>query len=57
MTSGRLWNYNRDEIDDADANTSNGKSFKYKTKIKGKTEARPDRSPQLGPDDDGNPQP
>ena len=41
ITSESLWNYNRDEIDDVDDNTSERKSFKYKTKIKGKTEARP----------------
>ena len=40
MTSGSLWNYNRDEIDDVDYNASDGKSFEYKTKI-GKTLARP----------------
>ena len=33
MTSGSLWNYYRDEIDDVDDNVSDGKSFKYKTKI------------------------
>ena len=32
MTSGRLWNYYVDEIDDVDGNTSEGKSFKHKTK-------------------------
>ena len=30
MTSGSLWNYDRNEIDDADGNASDGKSFKYK---------------------------
>ena len=40
MTSGSVWNYNRDEIDDVDNNASDGKSFEYKTKI-GKTLARP----------------
>ena len=43
MTSGSLWNYYRDEIDNVDDNASNGKSFKYKTKIIRETEARPDR--------------
>ena len=57
VTSRSLWNYYRDEIDDADANASNGKPFRYKTKIIGKTEARPQRPPQPGPDDNGNPQP
>ena len=33
MTSRSLWNYYRDEIDDVDDNVSDGKSFKYKTKI------------------------
>ena len=37
MTSGGLWNYCRDEIDDVDDNASDGKSFEYKTKIVGKT--------------------
>ena len=37
ITSGSLWNYYRDEIDDVDYNASDGKSFKYKTKIVGKT--------------------
>ena len=37
MTSGVLWNYYRDEIDDADDNASNGKIFEYKTEIVGKT--------------------
>ena len=37
MTSGSLWNYYRDEIDDVDDNILDGKSFKYKTKIIGKT--------------------
>ena len=31
MTSGILWNH-VDEIDDVDGNTSEGKSFKHKTK-------------------------
>ena len=42
MISGNLWNYYRDEIDDVDDNASDGKSFKYKTKIVRKT---PERSP------------
>ena len=40
MTSGSLWNYYRDKIDDVDNNDSDGKSSKYKTKIIEKTEAR-----------------
>ena len=31
-TSGGLWNYYRDEIDDVNDNVSNGKLFKCKTK-------------------------
>ena len=42
MTSGSLWNYYRDEIDGVDDNASDDKSFKYKTKIVGKS---PERSP------------
>ena len=41
MTSGRWWNYYRDEIDDVDDNPSDGKSFEYKTKIVGNTPKRP----------------
>ena len=33
MTSENVWNYYRDETDDVDDNASDGKSFKYKTKI------------------------
>ena len=40
-----LWNYYRDEIDVND-HTSDGKSFKYKTNILGKTLERPERLPQ-----------
>ena len=43
MTSGSLWNYYRDEIDSADDDVSKSRSFKYKTKTKGKTPARPSR--------------
>ena len=35
MTSGSLWNYYRDEIDDVDDKAADGKSFKYKIKIIG----------------------
>ena len=45
MTSGSLWNYYRDEIDDVDDNVSDGKSFKYETKVGGKTRERPERPP------------
>ena len=41
MTSGSLWNYYRDEIDDVDDNASDGTSFTYKTNIVGKTPQRP----------------
>ena len=41
MTSLRLWNYYRDEIDDVDDNASDGKSFECKTKIVGKAPQRP----------------
>ena len=37
MTSGSLWNYYRDETDDVDNDTSDGKSFNYNTKILGNT--------------------
>ena len=40
ITSGSLWNYYRDKIDDADDNASDGKSFKWKTKIVGKISER-----------------
>ena len=33
MTSRSSWNYDRDEIDDVDGNTSDCKSFEYKTRI------------------------
>ena len=42
MTSGSLWNYYRDEIDDVYGNASDGKSFKYITKIVEKTLKRPE---------------
>ena len=42
MTLGSLWNYYRDKIDNVDDDTSDGKSFKYKTEIIGTAEARPD---------------
>ena len=41
MTSGSLWNYYGDEIDDVDDNASDCKSFEYKTKIVGNTPERP----------------
>ena len=54
MASGSLWNYYRQEIDDADDNASDGKSFKYKTKIIGNAETRPARPVQAEPDQYGN---
>ena len=41
LASGSLWNYYRYEIDDADDNASDGKSFEYKTKIVENTPERP----------------
>ena len=49
ITSGSLWNYYRDKIDDVNDNASDGKSFKYKTKIVGKTPRRAER-----PGDEGD---
>ena len=43
MTSGSLWNYYRDEIEDVSDNASDIRSFKYKTKIVGKTPERPEK--------------
>ena len=45
MTSGSLWNYYRDEIDDVDDNALDVKSLEYRTKIKGNTSKQetPDR--------------
>lgn len=43
MTPGSLWH--RDEIDNHDDDTSEGKSLKWKTKIVGKTEVRRLRPP------------
>ena len=37
ITSRSLWNYYRDEIDGIDCNAADSKSFKYKTKIMGKS--------------------
>ena len=42
MTSGNLWKYYRAKTDDVDDNASDGKQFKYKTKIAGKTPKRPE---------------
>ena len=44
VISGSLWNYyHRDEIDNANDNASDGKSFKYKTEIVVKAPQRPAR--------------
>ena len=37
MTSGSLWNYYRDGLDDVNYNDSDGKSFRNKIKTAGKT--------------------
>ena len=54
LTSESLWNYHRGEIDDVNYNVSDGKSFKYKTKIIGKTSERPKRPPKPPQNPDGN---
>ena len=41
MTSGSLWNYYRDEVDNVNNNAPDGKSLKCMTKITVKTEAKP----------------
>ena len=41
MTSRSLWKYYRDKIVGVDGNASDSKSFKYKTRIVGKTPERP----------------
>ena len=43
MTSGRLWSCYRDEINDADDNSSDNKSSKYMNKVVGKKPERPPR--------------
>ena len=55
ITSVNLWNYYRDEIDNADDNALDCKSFQCKTKIIGKTEERPQRPAQPGSDQNANP--
>ena len=42
MTFGRFWNYYRDEVDNVDDDVLDSKLFRYKTKITGRKEARPD---------------
>ena len=46
MTWGGLRNYYRDKVVNVRDNASDGKSFKYKTKIVGKTPETPPRPPQ-----------
>ena len=41
MTSESFGNYFRDDVDNANHNASDSKSFKYKIKITGKTEVKP----------------
>ena len=59
MTSGTLQNYYRDETDDVNDNASDGKLFKYKIKIVGKTPEWPGQLPQPPKNPDGTqpPQP
>lgn len=42
MMSGSLWNYYRGKTYGVDANSSNGRSFKYKTKVVGKSPETPE---------------
>ena len=56
MTSGNLWNYYRDKINEVDNNASDGKSFEYKTKIVGETLEKPTK-PADQRDADQPPQP
>ena len=51
MTSRSLWNYYRDEVDNVNNNTSDGKLFTYKTKITRKTKVR---TAQPGNEGDGD---
>ena len=53
MTSESLWSCYKDETYGVDNNDSDGKSFKYKSKIKGKTETKPAQPAQTAPDQDG----
>ena len=50
VTSGKLWNYYRDEINVKD-NASDDKSFKYKTKIVGETPEKPPKPGNPGDPD------
>ena len=51
MISGSLWNFYRDEIDDVDDITSDGKSLKHKAKIVGNTPKRPKQPGKEGDED------
>ena len=48
MTSGSLLNYYRDKINDVDDNASQGKSFKYMSKMIGNAPAQPSQHGHLG---------
>ena len=48
MTSGNLWNYYRDEVDNVNDNSSDSKSFKCETKITVKTKERPAQAGNVG---------
>ena len=48
VTSGSLWNYYRDEIDDVNDNVSEGKPFEYKTEIVGETPESPPKPGNAG---------
>ena len=50
ITSGSLWNYNRNETSGVDDNASQSKSFEYNTR---KTPERLPQPPQPPPDPDG----
>ena len=55
MTSGNLWNYYRDKIDDVIDNVFDGKSFKHETEIVEKSSEKteiPEHPPQLPPNPD-----
>ena len=55
--TGSLWNYYRDKIAYVNENASDGKSFKYQTKIIGITEARPAAPPATPEGGDWPPRP
>ena len=49
-----FWGYYREEIDGVDDDTSNNKSFKYKTKVIGRTEVGIPQQTQPHPNPDGS---